>query len=131
MAVLAGGQIVAVRIALGVDDFIAGQALQSDRHLKILDHRPVIGGEQSGAAEAQREEGEVEGRGTGCHRDSCSVHEMVANFAGSLRMPQIASRDATMSLASGGAVSLATGRTLSSNRSESRRSAGRGGVCPR
>src|SRR5258706_9762091 len=115
MAVLAGGQIVAVRIALGVDDFIAGQALQGDRHLEILDHGAVIGGEQSGAAGGQREEGEVEGRGTGSHTDSCGVHEMVANFAGSLRMPQIASRAATMSLASGGAPVSHNDKGMSSN----------------
>src|SRR6202165_6309033 len=51
IAVLAGGDVVAVSAALGIHHFVTGHTLQRDRSGQIPDHGRFLGAQQARAAE--------------------------------------------------------------------------------
>ena len=125
VAVLARRDMIIVASCRDADDFAAGQSLQGDHGEQILLHRRVVGGEretQPSMPPSRTRSNDASHVYSWCLLLS---NQMVANFAGSERMPQIASREATIADASDGSLSCNKESTLSTSRSYSGRSSAR------
>jgi hypothetical protein len=117
VAIFAGRRVVAIRIALGIDDLVARHALQGYRGAKILAHG-VVRGKRESDMTCGGDGGESENNFATDHDFSCfGSSQSFANFSGSARTPQMASRELEIAAARSGSPSCSRLSTLISNRS--------------